>query len=84
MWVLRTLKWNKILPFYHILYGDFFINFIRSSMMIIHVVCVQGLKTELEKASPALGRTAIYTRESRINELPRHEHIFTFCLSFLV
>jgi ubiquitin carboxyl-terminal hydrolase 14 len=52
--------------------------------MIIHVVCVQGLKTELEKASPTLGRTAIYTRESRINELPRHEHIFTFCLSFLV
>lgn len=41
------------------------------SMPIIHILCVQGLKTELEKVSPALGRTAIYTRESRINELPR-------------
>jgi ubiquitin carboxyl-terminal hydrolase 14 len=38
----------------------------------LHEGLKHGLKTELEKASPALGRTAIYTRESRINELPRY------------
>lgn len=47
------------------------------------MLCVQGLKTELEKVSPTLGRTAIYTRESRINELPRQVHkslcLFTCC-----
>ncbi|CAL4949292.1 unnamed protein product [Urochloa decumbens] len=38
----------------------------------LHEGLKHGLKTELEKVSPALGRTAIYTRESRINELPRY------------
>ncbi|KAK8662636.1 hypothetical protein V6N13_024527 [Hibiscus sabdariffa] len=33
---------------------------------------VPGLKSELEKASPALGRSAIYLKESRINGLPRY------------
>ncbi|XVF26924.1 hypothetical protein REPUB_Repub14bG0062100 [Reevesia pubescens] len=31
-----------------------------------------GLKSELEKASPALGCSAIYLKESRINGLPRY------------
>ncbi|THG01569.1 hypothetical protein TEA_023304 [Camellia sinensis var. sinensis] len=30
-----------------------------------------GLKSELEKASPSLGRSAIYIKDSRINGLPR-------------
>ncbi|KAL1147639.1 hypothetical protein V6Z11_A10G068800 [Gossypium hirsutum] len=30
-----------------------------------------GLKSELEKASPALGHSAIYFKESQINDLPR-------------
>ncbi|VAH60938.1 unnamed protein product [Triticum turgidum subsp. durum] len=38
----------------------------------LHEGLKHGLKTELEKVSPSLGRTAIYTRESRINELPRY------------
>ncbi|CAD6238280.1 unnamed protein product [Miscanthus lutarioriparius] len=38
----------------------------------LHEGIKHGLKTELEKASPTLGRTAVYTRESRINELPRY------------
>jgi ubiquitin carboxyl-terminal hydrolase 14 len=47
----------------------------------LHEGLKHGLKTELEKVSPALGRTAIYTRESRINELPRQVHkIFPFSL----
>ncbi|KAE8734220.1 Ubiquitin carboxyl-terminal hydrolase 6 [Hibiscus syriacus] len=33
---------------------------------------VSALKSELEKASPALGRSAIYLKESRINGLPRY------------
>ncbi|XP_078428157.1 ubiquitin carboxyl-terminal hydrolase 6-like isoform X2 [Wolffia australiana] len=31
-----------------------------------------GLKSEFDKASPSLGRSAIYQKESRINELPRY------------
>ncbi|KAL6881947.1 hypothetical protein ACP4OV_011419 [Aristida adscensionis] len=38
----------------------------------LHEGLKHGLKSELEKVSPALGRTAIYTRESRINLLPRY------------
>ncbi|RLN23631.1 hypothetical protein C2845_PM07G12620 [Panicum miliaceum] len=52
----------------------------------LHEGLKHGLKTELEKVSPALGRTAIYTRESRINELPRHKvdyplelDVYEFC-----
>ncbi|RVW51871.1 Ubiquitin carboxyl-terminal hydrolase 6 [Vitis vinifera] len=33
---------------------------------------LKGLKSELEKASPSLGRSAIYVKESRINGLPRY------------
>ncbi|VAH76477.1 unnamed protein product [Triticum turgidum subsp. durum] len=40
----------------------------------LHEGLKHGLKTELEKVSPSLGRTAIYTRESRINELPRESN----------
>ncbi|THG23540.1 hypothetical protein TEA_021314 [Camellia sinensis var. sinensis] len=32
----------------------------------------KGLKSELEKASPSLGRSAIYLKDSRINGLPRY------------
>ncbi|KAA3479274.1 Ubiquitin [Gossypium australe] len=32
----------------------------------------EGLKSELEKASPALGHSAIYFKESQINGLPRY------------
>lgn len=32
---------------------------------------LQGLKGELEKTSPALGRTAVYLKESLIDSLPR-------------
>ncbi|KAF3962745.1 hypothetical protein CMV_012787 [Castanea mollissima] len=32
----------------------------------------KALKSELEKASPSLGRSAIYLKESRINGLPRY------------
>nr|CAB3473293.1 unnamed protein product [Digitaria exilis] len=52
----------------------------------LHEGLKHGLKTELEKVSPALGRTAIYTRESRINELPRQKvdyplelDVYEFC-----
>ncbi|KAF3626844.1 Ubiquitin carboxyl-terminal hydrolase 7 [Capsicum annuum] len=31
-----------------------------------------GLKSELEKASPSLGRSAVYVKDSRINGLPRY------------
>nr|GFC61026.1 ubiquitin carboxyl-terminal hydrolase 6 [Tanacetum cinerariifolium] len=30
-----------------------------------------GLKSELEKASPTLGRSAVYLKDSRINGLPK-------------
>ncbi|KAK8618777.1 hypothetical protein V6N13_132757 [Hibiscus sabdariffa] len=38
----------------------------------LHEGLKHGLKSELEKASPALGRSAIYFKESRINGLPRY------------
>lgn len=38
----------------------------------LHEGLKHGLKSELEKVSPSLGRTAIYTKESRINDLPRY------------
>lgn len=38
---------------------------------------MQGLKSELEKVSPSLGRSAVYLKESRINSLPRQ----VFCVS---
>lgn len=34
---------------------------------------IQGLKSELEKASPSLGRSSLYLKDSRINDLPRYE-----------
>lgn len=33
---------------------------------------LQGLKSELEKSSPSLGRSAVYTKDSHINDLPRY------------
>ncbi|KAF5931964.1 hypothetical protein HYC85_028135 [Camellia sinensis] len=38
----------------------------------ILIYSMQGLKSELEKASPSLGRSAIYIKDSRINGLPRY------------
>ncbi|XP_022723679.1 ubiquitin carboxyl-terminal hydrolase 7-like isoform X2 [Durio zibethinus] len=38
----------------------------------LHEGLKHGLKSELEKASPALGRSATYLKESRINGLPRY------------
>ncbi|KAL9230576.1 hypothetical protein vseg_005911 [Gypsophila vaccaria] len=38
----------------------------------LHEGLKQALKSELEKNSPALGRSAIYIKESRINGLPRY------------
>lgn len=38
----------------------------------LHDGLKHGLKSELEKVSPALGRTAVYVKESRINSLPRY------------
>lgn len=44
---------------------------------------VQGLKSELEKSSPSLGRSAIYTKDSKINDLPRY-YIFRSALHFVL
>ncbi|KAG0494229.1 hypothetical protein HPP92_005223 [Vanilla planifolia] len=38
----------------------------------LHEGLKRGLKSELEKASPALGRSAIFNKESCITELPRY------------
>ncbi|KAK5792569.1 hypothetical protein PVK06_033684 [Gossypium arboreum] len=38
----------------------------------LHEGLKHGLKSELEKASPALGHSAIYFKESQINDLPRY------------
>nr|XP_011463339.1 PREDICTED: ubiquitin carboxyl-terminal hydrolase 7 isoform X1 [Fragaria vesca subsp. vesca] len=38
----------------------------------LHEGLKHGLKSELEKNSPALGRSAVYVKESRINGLPRY------------
>ncbi|CAL0308733.1 unnamed protein product [Lupinus luteus] len=38
----------------------------------LHEGLKHGLKSELEKASPALGRSAIFLKESCINALPRY------------
>ncbi|WMV57535.1 hypothetical protein MTR67_050920, partial [Solanum verrucosum] len=38
----------------------------------LHEGLKRGLKSELEKASPSLGRSAVYVKDSRINGLPRY------------
>lgn len=38
----------------------------------LHEGLKRGLKSELEKSSPSLGRSAVYTKDSRINDLPRY------------
>ncbi|XXG45935.1 hypothetical protein AAC387_Pa02g0892 [Persea americana] len=38
----------------------------------LHEGLKHGLKSELEKVSPSLGRSAVYLKESRINSLPRY------------
>ncbi|KAL8466102.1 hypothetical protein ACS0TY_035277 [Phlomoides rotata] len=38
----------------------------------LHEGLKHDLKSVLEKSSPALGRSAIYTKDSRINDLPRY------------
>ncbi|KAI4329172.1 hypothetical protein L6164_021464 [Bauhinia variegata] len=38
----------------------------------LHEGLKHGLKSELEKASPVLGRSAVYLKESRINALPKY------------
>ncbi|KAJ6794612.1 ubiquitin carboxyl-terminal hydrolase 7-like [Iris pallida] len=38
----------------------------------LHEGLKHGLKSELEKVSPSLGRSAVYSKESRISDLPRY------------
>jgi ubiquitin carboxyl-terminal hydrolase 14 len=38
----------------------------------LHEGLKHGLKSELEKASPSLGRSAVYVKDSRISGLPRY------------
>lgn len=38
----------------------------------LHEGLRRGLKSELEKSSPSLGRSASYSKDSRINDLPRY------------
>lgn len=38
----------------------------------LHEGLRNGLKSELEKVSPSLGRSAVYSKESRIKSLPRY------------
>ncbi|XP_047960020.1 ubiquitin carboxyl-terminal hydrolase 6-like [Salvia hispanica] len=38
----------------------------------LHEGLKRALKSELEKSSPSLGRTAVYTKDSHINDLPRY------------
>ncbi|KAF6138212.1 hypothetical protein GIB67_011052 [Kingdonia uniflora] len=38
----------------------------------LHEGLKHGLKSDLEKVSPSLGRSAVYLKESRINGLPRY------------
>ncbi|KAL1538251.1 deubiquitinating enzyme [Salvia divinorum] len=38
----------------------------------LHEGLKRALKSELEKSSPSLGRSAVYTKDSRINDLPRY------------
>ncbi|KAI3936662.1 hypothetical protein MKX01_034091 [Papaver californicum] len=38
----------------------------------LHEGLKHGLKSDLEKVSPSLGRSSIYLKESRINDLPRY------------
>ncbi|KAG8481850.1 hypothetical protein CXB51_027195 [Gossypium anomalum] len=45
----------------------------------LHGGLKHGLKSELEKASPALGHSAIYFKESQINGLPRYLTIQFVC-----
>ncbi|KAF3781678.1 Ubiquitin carboxyl-terminal hydrolase 6 [Nymphaea thermarum] len=52
----------------------------------LHEGLKHGLRSELEKASPALGRTAVYLKESCIDDLPRQKvdyplelDVFDFC-----
>lgn len=40
-------------------------------LLCLFVYSMQGLKSELEKASPSLGRSAVYLKDSHINGLPR-------------
>ena len=45
---------------------------------------VQALKSELEKASPSLGRSAVYLKESRINGLPRYNLLLLIIYEFFI
>ncbi|KAH0665416.1 hypothetical protein KY285_026622 [Solanum tuberosum] len=45
----------------------------------LHEGLKRGLKSELEKASPSLGRSAVYLKDSRINRLPRYLTIQFVC-----
>lgn len=40
------------------------------------------MKSELEKVSPSLGRSAVFSKESSISDLPRQEpHILFLCFA---
>ncbi|KAL0415135.1 UNVERIFIED_CONTAM: Ubiquitin carboxyl-terminal hydrolase 6 [Sesamum latifolium] len=45
------------------------------SVKLAEITDIQGLKSELEKSSPSLGRSAIYTKDSRINDLPSMNYV---------
>ncbi|GJP30407.1 hypothetical protein CLOM_g1081 [Closterium sp. NIES-68] len=45
---------------------------ISSDVNLLHEGIKHGLKTELEKASASLGRSAVFTKESLIARLPRY------------
>lgn len=48
----------------------------------IYVLFIQAMKSELEKVSPSLGRSAVFSKESSISDLPRQEpHILFLCFA---
>ncbi|KAJ6803084.1 ubiquitin carboxyl-terminal hydrolase 7-like [Iris pallida] len=49
----------------------------------LHEGLKHGLKSELEKVSPSLGRSAVYSKESRISDLPRQIFNCPVCSLFL-
>ncbi|KAK4373851.1 hypothetical protein RND71_004528 [Anisodus tanguticus] len=52
--------------------GGLCLKFFSCPLIPLWGIRVEGLKSELEKASPSLGRSAVYVKDSRINGLPRY------------
>ncbi|KAJ6327547.1 hypothetical protein OIU78_014421, partial [Salix suchowensis] len=57
---------------YNLVVEDFFMIMMAGLSSESQNNWIFGLKSELEKASPSLGRSAIYLKESCINALPRY------------